>query len=96
MFVVISDDDKFVLLEYFGLIVSSHIEKSKDNSNLIYNEFLRRTNSNNLKYDSIVKCDQLYTIPSNNILFKIGTVDADDFIRFIGAYEIYLNNEQKV
>lgn len=95
MFVVIADDDKVLPLEYFGLIVSSHREKSKENSNLKYNEPLDKTTENALKKDSIVKCDQLYNFPKSNIQFKIGSVDVDDFLRFINAYKSYLEEKEE-
>lgn len=95
LFVVVADDDKVLPLEYFGLIVSSHREKSKEFSNLKYNEPLNKDTKNALKRDSIVKCDQLYSFPKANIQFKIGSVDVDDFIRFIQAYETYLEEIEK-
>lgn len=55
LFVIIDDDNQIIPLEYFGLIVSSHIEKSKENSNYKYNETLRMSTINSLKSDSIVK-----------------------------------------
>lgn len=95
LFVIIDDDDQVIPLEYFGLIVSSHIEKSKENSNYKYNETLRKSDINSLKSDSIVKCDKLYEIASSNIQFKIGTVDIDDFVRFIKAYDEFINETDK-
>ena len=68
------------------MIVSSHIEKSKDNSVFKYNEPLYKNISNNLKDDSIVKADQIFSIPFSNIIFKIGQVDAEDYIRIMTAY----------
>lgn len=95
LFVVVGDDGRVLPLEYFGLIVSSHREKSKENSLLKYNEPLDKNVRNALKKDSIVKCDQLYNFPKINIQFKIGSVDVDDFIRFINAYENYLDELEK-
>ena len=91
LFVVIADDDRVVPLEYFGLIVSSQINKSKTNSKHKYNEPLSKTKENGLNYESIVKCDQLYNLPKENVMFKIGHVDVDDFMRFINAYDKYLD-----
>ncbi len=89
LFVIIDvDEEQLIPIEYFGLIVSSHREKSK----FRFNELLNKNKSNNLNVDSIVKCDQLYKIPKKNIKFKIGSVDIDDFVRFINTYEKYLNN----
>lgn len=87
LFVIVDDDNKVVPLEYFGFIVSSHTEKSKEKTKYIYNEPLSKSKTNNLMSDSIVKCDNLFTLPSKNIQYKIGTVDVDDFLRFITTYK---------
>lgn len=96
---VIIDEETLVAVEYFGLIVSSRIEKSKKTSLFKFNEILKKNDVNGLNQDSIVKCDQLYNFSEKNILFKIGHVDVDDFLRFMNAYEMYLktlDNKQPV
>ena len=95
LFVIIDEEDNLVLVEYFGFIVSSRIEKSKENSKFKYNEELRKDKNNKLNTDSIVKCDQIYKIPAKNIQFKIGQVDIDDFNRFMEAYNSYLQQVEK-
>ena len=92
LFVVVNNDNEVIPLDYFGLIVSSHIEKSKEVSDFKYNEPLKADSTNGLKKDSIVKCDQLYNFPNANIQFKIGHVDVDDFLRFINTYNEFLEN----
>ena len=87
LFVIIDDDDNLVPIEYFGMIVSSHVEKSKGNSDFKYNDPLDKNCENNLNVDSIVKYDNVYNIPAKNIQFKIGQVDIDDYIRFMNAYK---------
>ncbi len=91
LFVIIDDDNQLVPIEYFGLIVSSHRKKSKENSKFKYNEPLDKNSNNNLHKDSIVKCDQIYSIPLKNIQFKIGQVDIDDYMRFLEAYNEFLS-----
>lgn len=92
LFVIIDiDDEQLIPIEYFGLIVSSHREKANNKSKFKFNELLKKNKINNLNVDSIVKCDQLYKIPKKNIKFKIGSVDIDDFVRFINTYENYLS-----
>lgn len=94
LFVIIDENKKIVPIEYFGMLVSSHIEKSKKFGNYKYNEPLYRNNINHLNKDSIVKCDTLYNISAKNIIFKIGQVDIDDYIRFIKTYQELLNKEK--
>lgn len=97
LFVIIDDDKlKAISIEYFGMIVSSHREKSKENSTFEYNEPLNKNVSNGLKCDSIVKCDELYSIPIRNIRFKIGSVDVNDYIRFVSSYSKSLDSYEKV
>lgn len=90
LFVIISDDSEVVPIEYFGMIVSSHRNKSKEVSSFKYNEPLDKNQQNHLNKDSIVKCDQVYQIPAKNIQFKIGQVDIDDYMRFMDAYQEFL------
>ena len=94
LFVIIGDDGELVPMEYFGFIVSSHIEKSKDNSSYKFNEPLSKNNDNGLTKDSIVKCDDLYSLQSDHVIYKIGSVDAGDFMRFLKSYEEYLKSAQ--
>lgn len=96
LFVIIdtSEDIKLMSAESFGFLVSSNRNKSKENSKFKYNEPLNKNAKNGLKDDSIVKCDVLYDLPPKNILFKIGTIDVDDYMRFMNSYEEYLNEEK--
>lgn len=73
------------------MLVSSHRDKCKDNSTYQYNEPLDKNEINGLNDNSIVKCDEMYSIPPQNIMFKIGSVDVDDYLRFIEAYNRILN-----
>ena len=95
LFVVIDDDGQLIPADYFGLVVSSHTEKSKEVSKFQYNEPLDKNNTNNLDTDSIVKCDQLFDIPSNSINCKIGTVETDELNRFLVSYGDFLQNSNK-
>lgn len=92
LFVVLDDDGKAIPADYFGFIVSSRLEKSKEVSGYKYNEPIQKNETNNLDEDSIVKCDQLYTIPKEGIQCKIGTVDYDDLNRFITSYGDFLSH----
>nr|DAF14820.1 MAG TPA: PemK-like protein [Caudoviricetes sp.] len=92
LFVVINDDGEIVPAEYFGFVVSSNIGKSKENSEFKYNEPVEKSDNNKLRTKSIVKCDQLFTIPSECINHKIGTMDVEDIMRFLQAYNDFINN----
>lgn len=87
LFVIINDDGNIVPIEYFGLIVSSQIKKRKEKSKYKYNEFIEKDLQNGLTKDSIVKCDAIYKIDKNNIVYKIGTVNKSDFLRFLKCYQ---------
>ncbi len=93
LFVVIDvDKNELVPVEYFGMLVSSHRDKCKDNFEYEYNEPLDKNSLNGLNDDSIVKCDEVYSIPPQNIMFKIGSVDVDDYLRFMKAYNKLLSS----
>lgn len=53
LFVVINDDNEIIPLDYFGFIISSHIDKVKNKSKFKYNEPLLSSVTNGLKVDSI-------------------------------------------
>lgn len=94
LFVIIGDDGELVPAEYFGLIVSSHTEKSKEVSNYKFNEPLKKNTQNGLTKDSIVRCDDVYSLQKEYVVYKIGSVDAGDFIRFITSYNNSLNENK--
>lgn len=97
LFVVIDvDKNELVPIEYFGMLVSSQTNKSKSNSDFEFNEPLNKNAINGLNDDSIVKCDVLYPISPKNIIFKIGSVDVDDYIRFMDAYNKVLTQLEEV
>lgn len=93
-FVVVDDDGQIVPADYFGFVVSSNIKKSKENSKFKYNEMIMKSQENKLDVDSIVKCDQLFQIPKKAISFKLGSVDVEDMLRFLKAYEEFLNSDK--
>ena len=72
-FVIISQNNLAVPIEFFGMIISSKLEKLKYKSNIL----LKKEETNGLDDDSIVKTDVIYKIDINQILFKIGKVDLE-------------------
>lgn len=84
---VIIDDGQAIDINYFGFLLSSHLDKAT----YPYNEELSRNETNNLRKDSIVKCDDLIEISENEIQFKIGTVTQEDLERFVDTYSKYLD-----
>ena len=85
---VIIDDGQAVDINYFGFLLSSNIDKAS----YPYNELLSKNKENNLRKDSIVKCDDLIEIVDNEIQFKIGMVSQEDLERFINTFEKYIEN----
>ena len=92
LYVIIDDDGNIVPAEYFGFVLSSRTEKSKNNSPFKYNEPIIKNDENNLDVDSIVKCDQLMNIPTQNIQCKIGAVQEHQLNTFLDAFENSLSN----
>ena len=85
LFVIIEKDNYAVPIEYFAILISSHLEKLKFNSN----KLLLKDELNHLKRNSIVKTDAIYKIKNENILFKVGIVERD-------VVDEYLKNLQKL
>ncbi len=94
-FVIIDEDQSIVDANLFGFLVSSNSDKEKGKSNYKYNEPIKKSKKNGLIMDSHVKCDKLYSFSKWCIVSKIGTVDVEDFMRFLTAYEEYLESTQK-
>ena len=92
-FVVVTDDEELIPAEYFGFVISSNLSKSKENSRYKYNEPIKKNKNNKLLVDSIVKCDKLYKIPKETINYKLGSVDVEDMLRFLEAYNDFLRNK---
>lgn len=79
---VIIEKNIGVPLEYFGMLISSNLNKLKYKTN----NFLAKNSKNHLNKDSIVKMDVLYKINQNNILFKIGSVDKEKIEQYKQKY----------
>lgn len=85
---VIIDEEQAVDVNYFGLLISSHIEKAT----FPYNEELNKNDINNLRENSIVKCDDLIKFSNSNIQFKIGQVTEQELEKFVNTYLKYLED----
>lgn len=93
LFVIIDSEGKdniAISMDYFGMLISSQINKSRDNSKFKYNITLKKNQQNCLNCDSIVKTDELYKLPSKHIVMKIGTVDPEDVETFIDSFNNFL------
>lgn len=84
---VIIDDGQAVDIDYFGFLISSQLSKVT----YPYNELLQKNDTNKLRKDSIVKCDDLIQFSENEILFKIGEVTQDELNTFISTYAKYID-----
>ena len=73
LFVIIEKDNYAVPIEYFTMLISSHLDKLKFNSN----KLLLKDDLNKLRRDSIVKTDVIYKIKDEEIKFKVGRVEKE-------------------
>jgi hypothetical protein len=71
LFVIVDKDNIAVPLDYFGMLISSKVNKLNYKSN----KLLKKDSVNNLNKDSIVKTDSVYKISNEHILYKVGRVD---------------------
>lgn len=85
LFVIISQNNLAIPMEYFAMLVSSKIEKAKYNTNIL----LKKDEKKGLNKDNIIKLDNIYKIENENILFKIGKVDLDKVEEYKRLYLSY-------
>lgn len=84
---VIIDKNIAVNAEYLSMILSSKVHKQKYKGNVL----LKKDNINNLKQDSIVKADQLYTITNKQIIGAIGKVSLEEVEKYKEIRELITN-----
>ena len=89
---VILDNNRYMPIEYFGMIISSNIKKEKYK----YNIKINKDKENNLYKNSIVKTDYIYKLNKNDILKKVGKIDSDMIKLFESKYEEYSNEKSFV
>ena len=82
LFVIIDQDNFAVPIENFGMLISYKLDKSKYK----LNKLLEKDDKNGLDKDRIVKTDVIYKIYSHQILFKIGSVDAEKIREYKECY----------
>ena len=83
MFVIVESDYQAVPIEYFGMILSSRVNKLKYSTNIL----LKKDKDNGLKKDSVIKTDYVYKLLEKQIVFKVGKVD----INKVNEYKNYFN-----
>lgn len=83
LFVIVDQNNIAVPIENFGMLISSNLKKIKYDTNIL----LEKDKTNHLKKDSIVKTDIIYRILKENILFKIGKVDADKIKKYKESFK---------
>lgn len=66
MFLIL-DNNRYMPIEYFGMIISLNIKKGKYK----YNIKVNKDKENNLYKNSIVKTDHIYKLNKNDILKKV-------------------------
>lgn len=73
MFVIIDENKWIVPFEYFGLLISSNLEKLKYRQNVL----LKKDTDNKLHKDSHVKTDYIYLLTEDMIAYKMGKVSQE-------------------
>lgn len=86
LFVIIDQND-YMPIEYFGMILSSNIIKE----NYKYNIKISRDSKNKLNKDSIIKTDHIYKLKEKDILKKVGKIDKELIELFIKKYKEYID-----
>ena len=89
---VILDNNRYMPIEYFGMIISSNIKKEKYK----YNIKINKNKENKLYKNSIVKTYHIYKLNENNILKKVGRINNDMIKLFESKYEEYSNEQSFV
>ena len=89
---VILDNNRYMPIEYFCMIISSNIKKEKYK----YNIKINKNKENKLYKNSIVKTYHIYKLNENNILKKVGRIDNDMIKLFESKYEEYSNEQSFV
>lgn len=84
---VIIDQNNYMPIEYFGMILSPNIKKEYYK----YNIKIDKDNKNRLNKDSIVKTDHIYKLNKKDILKKVGKIDNELIKLFIEKYKNYIN-----
>lgn len=91
MFVIIDSDYQAVPIEYFGMIISSKLNKIKYETNVL----LRKDEYNKLNKDSIVKVDAIYKILEKQIVFKVGKIDHDKINQYKDSFSKLIAKEKE-
>lgn len=86
---VIIDQNSYMPIEYFGMILSSNIKKETYK----YNVRINKDEENRLNKNSIVKTDHIYKLNRDDILKKVGKLDNELVELFIEKYKQYMNEE---
>ena len=84
IFLIVDMDKKNEKIVYYGMLISSKMEKITYK----YNKLLIKNDQNNLHKNSIIKTDVIYKIFTKNILLKIGNIDKTK----VEIYKNYLVN----
>ena len=87
LFVIVDSNYQAVPIEYFGMIISSKIDKLKYNTNM----FLEKNSKN-----SIVKTDVIYKLLREQIVFKIGSVDIEEIEKYKKCFNEEINEKKEI
>ena len=82
LFVIIDENNLVVPIDYFGMLISSQLDKLKYGSN----KLLCKSTENGLNKDSLVKTDVIYKLNANQILFRIGTIEKENVEKYKNSF----------
>ena len=83
---IAGDDVDLILIDYISLMITS---KEKDKP---YYEPIESTKETNLKLNSLVKCNYLYTVNEDDIIWKIGRTSEENCAKYLELYELAKKN----
>lgn len=91
MFVIVESDYQAVPIEYFGMILSSKLNKLKYDTNIL----LKKDEDNGLNTDSVIKIDYIYKLLEKQIVFKVGKIDINKVNEYKEYFNKLINNQKR-
>ena len=91
LFVIIDSNYQAVPIEYFGMLISSKLNKLRYDSNVL----LLKDYKNKLNKNSIVKVDEIYKLLQEQIVFKLGYIDITKVLEYKNLFNKISDKEKR-